>query len=277
MKSWLRVYVFLIRYRFCKDLTAPLTPPYPVDVDDVRKKATSSLTSAGVFFGLSVVLMSTFLSDTGKDLMDRVARGIGCCWAGLIVVTLASVVLPYLVIRQERSLTAASVDGKTQSQSTRLRTRRGAILAVLLVVSALFYIVAPWVWWNDSTLFRNAFPIAGFVLVISSVFFLLFSLEFYDSASSWRANKDAALHFHLASMAGVSYLFGISLALVGASLLLCLRGFWVGRVSVVLTLIAVTAMAEIQRNLWDLREEPKGPEGGERDVIPLEERDVLPL
>jgi hypothetical protein len=78
---------------------------------------------------------------------------------------------------------------------------------------------------------------------------LLFSVEFYDSASSWRGN-DVGLHFRLATIAATSYVFGIYLALVGASMLLCLRALSVGGITTFAMLVAVIATSQIQRELW---------------------------
>lgn len=269
MGLWVRAYAFLIRYRFRRDLTPRLRLPYPVDLADIQRKATGSLTSTGVFFGLSVALMAAFLGDTGKELKQLVkcAVRIPGSWALLSFCTAISVVLPYLLIRAERSITAASVDRRYTKNKYTLLCRY--IMLVLYLCSALFlYLLAPSIWPSTDMVLRGAFPLSGFALIIFSVYFLLFALEFYDSASSWRG-KDAALHFHLASIAATSYLFGISFALIGASLLLCMSAFWVGRIATVATLIAVTAMSEIQRNLWNLRDTGTGRDESEQDSVAL--------
>jgi hypothetical protein len=138
---------------------------------------------------------------------------------------------------------------------------------VWLCFDLFLYLLAPSIWPTKGLLLRWAFLLSGFFLISLSVLFLLFSVEFYDSASSWRG-KDAALHFHLASIAATSYLFGISFALVGASLLLCMRVFWVGRIATVGTLMAVTAMSEIQGGLWRLRT-GQPPDASDLDSVAL--------
>jgi hypothetical protein len=97
--------------------------------------------------------------------------------------------------------------------------------------------------------FGHAFPLAGVAMMVLSVFFLVFALEFYDSASGWRGVK--GLHFHLASIASNSYMFGVSLALTGLALNLCLVSLLAGRLVAAATLIVLVVMIELERHLWD--------------------------
>jgi hypothetical protein len=54
----------------------------------------------------------------------------------------------------------------------------------------LVYLLGPSISPSEGLVFKGVFSLSGFALISLSVFFLLFSLEFYDSASSWQG-KDA--------------------------------------------------------------------------------------
>jgi len=256
LQRWLRFYTFVICYRF-RGLLQPLSLPKGLEalpVQTVQKKAAGSLTSAGVFFTLSVVLVAALLGELGakiKDLLVPLARSPVSFQLLFLGMTMTSVVLPYLVIRQERSITNARVDAGPECE-IHVRKCRYTLLWVWLLFSILFYGPVPWIWPATRGLFCQFLATAAFLLIAVSVFFLLFSVEFYDSASSWRGD-DCPIHFHLATIAATSYLFGISLALVGAAMLICLLSVRIAGVAVVVTLLMLTAMTEIQRNLWHLR------------------------
>jgi hypothetical protein len=109
-------------------------------------------------------------------------------------------------------------------------------------------------------LFKLAFLLAGAIMTVLSVVFFLLALEFYDSADGSRG--DLGLHFHLASIASNSYLFGVSLALMGASLTVCASNFVIGRLLAACTLVVINAMTEIERALWDLGKEQRPTTSG---------------
>jgi hypothetical protein len=271
MGSWVRVFAFLIRYRFREDLTNPLKlRDQNLTLDDIQKKAVGSLTSTGVFFGLSVALMAAFLGDMGKALKSAVESALqsGASRVWFCTYVAGGAIIPYLIVRAERGITAASVDAPSEDKKIALRASRRLWLLLWFCIALLIYLLMPIICVATRPLVKAALPLSGFALIIASVFFLLFALEFYDSASSWRGN-DPALHFHLATIAATSYLFGICLALTGASLLLYLLSFWAGSTTTIATLLAVTAMSEIERDLWDLRNRTSEHNGSSQDELPL--------
>ena len=153
-----------------------------------------------------------------------------------------SVLLLYAVILAER---LKSAEKKT------VREDGQVLLGVFLLASFLWFLAVPFVGRFDIA--RDAFPLAGLLSIILSSFFLILSIEFYDSASGWRGGeerKGAILRLHLASIASHSALFGVPFALLGACLLLCFVEFWLGCVSTYLALLVVTVKTEMERSLW---------------------------
>jgi hypothetical protein len=94
-------------------------------------------------------------------------------------------------------------------------------------------------------------------MILVSVVFFLFALEFYDSASGWRG--ETGLHFHLAGIASNSFLFAVSLAPVGSALTACAMNFILGRCISAATLVVLITMTEIERALWDLGQDNQNP------------------
>jgi len=240
-------------------------PPFlkrRLTIESIQEKARGSLAASGVFFAFSIAVLVALMSaqDVSNQLKIALQGTLSC--KGLAV--LMSVILPYLVIRQERRISAASVDGNNDDERDQFRRDRYLGLIVLLSLSLVLFVSAPFIFpivdnVKDAFSSQHVFLLAGFAIIVLSAFFLLFALEFYDSASGWRwrsgkrkagpptfiatesskqisspqprvdsagakDNKDerVELHFHLAMIASHSTLVGVSLALVGFSLSLCL-------------------------------------------------------
>jgi uncharacterized membrane protein YkgB len=259
-----------------------------LDIAAVQEKARGSLAASGVFFGLSVAVLAALIGapDTRNELHNAWVKGPFFC---KIVIMTLSVVFPYLVIRQERSISKASLDAKDDDKRRdKYRRQRYAWFVFWFILSFLLFLAVPFVfihWLSvEDDLFSKAFSLSGFVLVIFSAFFLLFGLEFYDSASGWRwrgrksvglpsgdshtsttedrrrRQEPVALHFHLASVASHSTLIGVSLALIGLSLLLCLVHLWLGTVTACVTLFVLILMTEVERSLWDAQPQENKPQ-----------------
>jgi len=126
---------------------------------------------------------------------------------------------------------------------------RSLFLALSLVAAVFLFLGAPALW--PLPVFKPAFSLAGLFMTALSVVFLVFALEFYDSAAGWRGG--VGFHFHLASIASNSYFLGISLALMGASLCVCASNYYLtGRLLASCTLVVLITMTEIERAVWDL-------------------------
>jgi hypothetical protein len=251
--SWLlRLYAWIICYRFRRYLYPLEIPDYmqTVLLDDVKAKARASLTTSGVFFAFSIAVLTGLIG--GGEITNKVQSAMKGNFFLQLVVIVLSVILPYLVIWQERFISAASVDGKTKIEREKYRSHRYPWLIVWLCLSLIFFMLAPGVFPRLQEAFTNVFSLAGFVLIICSAFFLLFALEFYDTASGWRgSNLAKKMYFHFASLASHSTLIGVSLALVGVFQLLSLVNIWFGEGTTLVTLIMLVAMPEIERALGD--------------------------
>ncbi|HLJ30403.1 MAG TPA: hypothetical protein VKY85_27100 [Candidatus Angelobacter sp.] len=270
----LRLYSFITNYRFRKiikralshrsdqavakelDNQKVLLPTYyqNLTTEEIRTKATASLTSVSAFLGFSVALLPLIAwreFDALFTLSSKESRWYTALW------TMAAFLLPYLSFWIERHISVASVEGGKKEERDRKRRFRSAALLVLLALSVCLFIGIPW-WfpaWNIT--FKHSFLLAGTVMIVLSVAFFLFALEFYDSAAGWRGKE--GLHFHLAGIASNSFIFGVSLALTGSALMVCALDFVVGRVLAIGTLLVLVAMTEIERALWDLEREYENP------------------
>jgi hypothetical protein len=265
--SWVRetflcVYALLTYYRYRKYLnplrlpdyaltpetpsgtgTSPACPTGSSKLSDVaiQEKAKASLASASAFLAFTVAVLVA-LAAWGKfeTLLERTAKD-SALWQvlGCAIITF---ILSYSVFWSERYISAASIEAKG-------RGWRYSILIISFLVSLFLLLGLPYICNSWSSIFEQAFPLTGALMVLMSAFFLLFSLEFYDSACGWRG--DEKLHFHLAGLASHSQLLGVSLAFVGLSLSLCLLNFFVGCLLTAVTLLVLIVMTEIERELWD--------------------------
>jgi hypothetical protein len=241
----------LIGYRFTSDLTRPLRLPTfykKLPVHEIQEKARESAAVSGVFFAFStaalIFAMDKYSRTFVSDLLD---------WR-LSVASLALIVsLLYLVVRQERILSGPG------------RKISGYVVIVLLTASIFAFLIGPVRFQSGSSFItrmlsrdglQSAFLPAGFLLTILSVLFQLFSIEYYDSASGWRGGAETeglTLRFHLAGLASHCFLFGVSLALLGVSLLLSEINFWAASVVTVVVLVALVFMTEVERALWRMK------------------------
>jgi hypothetical protein len=244
----LAIYCRLTNYRFRKLLKKGLRPYYPdLTVEAIRMKAGASLTSVSAFLAF-VVAVLPLVASKEFDILFRLSseedlhHTIWC--------TALAFFLPYSSFWFERYISAVSVEFIDESVRKAKRFRRSSLLILSLAASVFLILGAPSLWPSWGELLKLAFLLAGAIMTVLSVAFFLFALEFYDSATGWRG--DVGLHFHLASMASNSYLFGVSLALMGASLTVCAANFVIGRLLAACTLVVLIAMTEIERALWDL-------------------------
>jgi len=251
----LRVYAWLIGYRFSESLKDPLElPDYyaTLDVELIRAKAATSLNAAGMFLAFSIAVLVAVLSleSYGKSITDAL-RGGRQSITGAIV----GAGILYLVVRQERIISAERKKGW-----------RYFFLFCFLGASIFVFLIAPLksrmgnpVFGDlfSPTVLRPALTLAGFVLILGSAIFQVFAVELYDSAAGWRGGDKqpgTKLRFHLSGLASHSFIFGLSFALLGASLLLAQMHFWIGSCLTVVGLFALVTVTEIERELWMRRE-----------------------
>ncbi len=253
-----RAYCRLICYRFESFITEPLARPAvysDLAVGDIQIKARSSLTTVGVIFVLTVALVGApFVSEEMRKRLDEAFRHFK-------VITLyasGGVLFPYLTIWSERNISTLSMDAGARER----RPVRYAMLFLSLLVTFAFFLWIDRVLPITEGLLSSAFLVSGLVLTLVSVFLLLLSLEFYDSGSGWRGQKDGESYFfHLTSIASASYSFGLSLTLMAVSLLLSVLNLTLGRVVTCLTVLAVVAVMEFERILWDRRVAGRAAQG----------------
>lgn len=267
----LRLYSFITNYRFRKIIKRALSqssdqalekesddkkrllPEYyqHLTTEEIRIKATASLTSVSAFLAFTVALLpliawkefdSLFTLSSEESVFSTVL------W------TLGAFFLPYLSFWIERHISVAGVEAGKEERKQK-RRRRSAALLVLLALSVCLFIGVPWRFPSLNETLKHSFLLAGSVMIVLSVGLFLFALEFYDSAAGWRGKE--GLHFHLAGIASNSFIFGVSLALTGSALMVCTLNFAIGRVLAIGTLLVLVTMTEIERALWDLDREDK--------------------
>lgn len=248
-------YAWLIGYRFSEHLGKPLSVPKHYDnleIDKIRGKAGTSLNAAGVLLAFGIAVLAAVMAS--QEYGQTIIRSWQSGWY-VRIDFIAVVILLYLVVRQERIL---SRHGE--------KFFRHIVLIFLLGVSVFVFLVAPYWFQSEWTLLGPfvsrtalglALPLAGFFSIIVSVFFQVFAIEFYDSASGWRGGdkeRGRVLRFHLTNIASHSFLFGVSFALLGASLLLSTIHFWIGSLTTLVALFVLVAMTEVERELWRRKE-----------------------
>ena len=261
----LRLYSFITNYRFRKTIKEALSkssnqaqenepdereallPEYyqQLTTEEICRKATASLTSVSALLAFTVALLPLIAWKEFDNLftIPEESRERTFWW------TFLAFLLPYLTFWIERHISVASVE-RGEQERKRKRSRRSWALLLSLALSICLFVGMPFWLSTLKCTFRQSFLLAGTVMILLSVVFLLFALEFYDSATGWRGKK--GLHFHLAGIASNSFIFGVSLAFTGSALTVCAVNFVTGQVLVVGTLLVLVAMTEIERALWDL-------------------------
>jgi hypothetical protein len=247
----LSMYCWLTNYRFRKLLTKGLQPYYPtLTIDAIRTKAAASLTSVSALLGFVVAVITWLATQEFGNLLVLSSEE---ATHQLIWCTALSFILPYASFWLERYISAVNVETTDYAMRRKKRFWRSSVLVLTLVASLFLFLGAPALF-PSSNLFKPAFSMAGAIMTVLSVVLLVLALEFYDAATSWRG--DVGVHFHLASIANNSYLLGVSLALLGASLSVCLsKYYFMGRLLAACTLVVLVMMTEIERALWDLGKE----------------------
>lgn len=254
----LAAYTRVIGYRFTEHLKETLTiPTYysKLEVERIRSKAGTSLGAAGVILGFSVAVLAAIIAS--PEYREALKKVFCAHWQARAIDSFAVLLTLYLVIRQERVL---SRDGG--------KTFRYAVLICLLAICSFVLIAGLLNLQSGNVAFdlsvsreslQPAFLLSGFLSIIASIFFQLFAMEFYDSASGWRGGEKEGgrtLRFHLAGIASHSFFFGISFAVMGVSLLLSLLDFATACFLTLAGLLALVFITEIERELW-ARKEPE--------------------
>jgi hypothetical protein len=245
----LRLYSLVSNYRLRGMLKKGLDPPNYYNtpkMEEIRAKASASLTSVSAFLAFTVAVLPLI---TWKEFDALFTLSSEESIYSTILWTVAAFVLPYLTFWFERYISAASVEDGSDAERKQKRFRRSLQLILSLALSLLLFLLAP-LCPSLRDVLKHAFLLAGAVMILLSVVFFLFALEFYDLASGWRGQ--IGLHFHLAGIASNSFLFGVSLTLMGSALTVCAVNFVVGRLLAATTLVVIVTMTEIESALWDL-------------------------
>jgi hypothetical protein len=271
---WLNALTWLIGYRFRIYLRPELRLPFDtpesvkgdVGVKEIKEKARASSAVAGVFLAFSVTFLVALI---GTQELGSILKPLGSdkCTFALVFLGMS---LPYLILREERRISAARVEAHEDLAAKRAtstgtqqlngnaqedaeESRRGrhyvhlAMWSVLCLATLVLGLLFPSGW-----RLAVALPLSGLFLIVASTLLLVLSVEFYDTAGSWQAAKDERYHFHMASIASHCYLFGLSLGLVGVSLSFCGRYPRTGYAITTIVLLTLVAMTEIERELYRL-------------------------
>jgi len=262
----------------------------PLTTDKIREKATSSLTTCGIFFAFSIAIVAAMM--TGDKAIERLSNAINELFTWKTILGLIIGFMPCLVIWLERLISKLEkekiviqekikIKEKRKEPIDNLEAKKNKKLSeqcnkkklfkylfainiflllfvssfVLMVVKFVLSWVAPAVvpgfdsWLMSSYTGRVSIGLGlmGLFLVIFSIFFLFFAIEFYDSAAGWR--RSVEYNFHLASIGSHSYMIGVSLILMGTSLTLCLFHPWWGRIISCLSLVVLVWITENERFL----------------------------
>lgn len=280
------------RFRSClrPEFKLPINAPPSVrgeqGAKEIKEKARASSSVAGVFLGFSAVFLVAIIStpDLSPVLNPLYSPDYTLAFA------LLDVALPYLILREERRISAARVEAEeaalratvgltaekatqwTENEVSRLRRKHYCHLAILSL--ALAGTLIPIFLHSFSGHLAPSLPVSGFFLIVLSLLLLIVSVEFYDTASGWQAGNDEIFHFHMASIASHCNLLGFALSAVGISLLLCLKHPRVGSIVTITVLVAVTAITEVERELVGLRKTERRPslQGGETTATTAMER-----
>jgi hypothetical protein len=259
----LRSATALVGYRF-RDYVTPVKFELPADtpeilkgeegVKEIKEKARASSATAGVFLAFDAGILAALISIEGLNSVLDPLRSPD----RTLTLAVFGVVFPYLMLREQRRISAARAEEKLGRGSVKqLRCKHYWHLALWSV--GLIGTFLP-LFLNPSARLGPALSLSGFFLILLSLLLLVLSVEFYDTAGSWQAGDDEVYHFHMASIASHCYLVGLSLGFVGISLLLCRAYPRTGCVIATGVIIALMTMSEIERELYGLHaaRKPKG-------------------
>jgi hypothetical protein len=240
---FLRVLSCLIAYRFAPYVNKkrfelpPRTPESLKGKDgarEIREKARASSALAGVFVGFGAAFLAALIS---LEHLDSALDPLRSPESRIFVVL--GVVLPYLIFRQERRISAASVEARGKEHDY--------FLLVVWFVGLIATLLP--IFFHPSAGLGPALSLSGFFLIVFSLLLLVLSVEFYDSAAGWQAGDDEVYHFHMASIVSHCYLMGLSLGMVGIPFLLCRTHPRMGCSIAATVLIFLIAMTETGREV----------------------------
>ena len=276
-RFWLRLVSWSVCYRFDYCLSESLEVPdeyKKVTTKEIQEKARGSISSVGIFFGLTVAIAAIAIGTTEGRNMLKEAPGfltepVMAWWLMLCIL------VPFAVIWGERFISAWNNLSKLHDPHLKqaARTWRFWCYQVPSLVSAIIMFVGiplfgPWsASAEQQEHLQKVCALAGFTLLAASTFFLLIAVEFYDSASGWRGSN--GLRFHLASIASSLYLVGAALAITGIALFICDANFVVGCSIALASLCGILVMTKSERALWDLKN-PDDDDAKKRQEKPVE-------
>lgn len=249
---FLRILTFLIGYRFRTFATlekfnlpdnAPNSLRGEQGTTEIKEKARASSAAAGVFLAVIAAFLAALTSMEHPDSLLSPLHSRD--WK--LLFALAGVLWPFLIFREERRISAADVEARGREDQFRLKRR--FFLAAWVVLLIITFVP---VFCDPSAGFGPPLSLSGFALIVISVILLVLSVEFYDSAGSWQAGDDNVYHFHMASIASHCYLMGLSLGLVGISLLFCRSFPRTGCILASVMLAGLIAMTETEREMYNL-------------------------
>jgi len=263
---------WIVCYRFAYSLVRPLELPSlykDLKQQDIKEKAKGSIASVGIFLGFSIAIVAAVIAtDEGRKLLRDT---ISSAWSNPVTIWWMALcfTVPYVVIWSERFLSAFN-DGRKSEKSCKPCCCRYIVLICAWICAILMFVCFPFGGFSQlsqvqQTNVANVSALAGFALLLCSAFFMLISVEFYDSASGWREGKCTsslssnssngtdgnAFRFHLANLASSLYIIGVTLALAGVCLFLCLVNFDFGCIITAIGLGVVVTMLESERWLWN--------------------------
>jgi hypothetical protein len=259
--------VWFIGYRFHDylkpTLRRPPRTPSSLSVPDIKEKARASCTTASIFLAFSAAFLVAVLSSDLRAVLWPISV------LNPLTVAFAAIaaLLVFLIVREQRRIGAArpealknrppekahaALTADEERDVEKIRQRHNWHLWLLLLILLVLF-VFPFLRTNMRAAAVMGFALAGFVLIVASLIFLLFSVEFYDTAAGWQANDSFEYHFHMSSIASHCYLVGLGLSLVGVCLLFCSQHARLGCIMAAVVLIALTAMTRVERTLSELR------------------------
>jgi hypothetical protein len=266
----LKAYARLISYRF-QDSIEPLKLPPDFDQpiaggqervplrERIQSKARASLTSSAAFLGFSIAVIAALIgADKAREALQRYKDPVYGLLPGYGGPPFSFRVLMCVGLTLSLSYFTIWIARESRRAKRRKLCRVflgivGTLAIILAIILAIMMFLVPAVCpsWEAMVCkkgfpMRQAYPLSGCALVVCSAFFLLISLNFYDSASGWRRDENVVFLFHTASLASASYHFGVCLALLGICQLLCILSFRGGcaATSASLVTFAVGALIE---------------------------------
>ena len=261
---FLKALTIIVGYRFRDYVTADkfeLPPETPTSLygkdgaKEIKEKARASSAVAGVFVGLVAVFLAVLIDMKDFDSVLNVVRSPYLNRA----LAVFGILFPYLIVRQERRISAARVEASGAQAQHEFRLKQYVFLVVWCI--GLIATFVP-IFCDPSGGLGTALSFSGFSLIVLSLLLLVFSVEFYDAAGGWQRGDDEVYHFHMASIASHCYLVGLSLALVGIAFLFSRKYPRTGCLIAGAMLVALIAMTEIEREVSGLHT-TKPPKAGD--------------